>query len=365
MYAEYNIMEKGRLKSVKNELGVKVTDLAALVKGREQEVADLDVVVTSVKLQNDSLADQVHKLEVFAVELQEKVAVYEDCMSQLCLNSIEHLSVLGATISKVVEKGMQEGLSAGITHGAKDRKLVDVAVYNPFAEADYLPALQRLQNVNFSLIAKLKSNKDTSVDTIINLLRLDDTFAERLGMKGTFSYVNTTTALSVTFVSAGTILPISTDDYKVAHADGQEDADVGGETIADENVDPFSDVADIPCSMKGVSITVSKPVCSLAQCFPDFVWSFPLRSELAPVFRMACFIASVDKVSWTEACASEPGVVILFYFGFAPCFLLQLALFFSKRSKLISKASLFLTMSTSAVLKVGMLISAGITAFAP
>nr|GFD23052.1 hypothetical protein [Tanacetum cinerariifolium] len=41
------------------------------------------------------------------------------------------------------------------------------------------------------------------------------------GTKGTFgSAHNATTAFFVTFVSANTIRPISTDDYEVAHADG-------------------------------------------------------------------------------------------------------------------------------------------------
>nr|GEX05797.1 hypothetical protein [Tanacetum cinerariifolium] len=44
------------LEKEKNELEIQVTDLAASVKVREQEVADLDVVVTSVKLHNESLA---------------------------------------------------------------------------------------------------------------------------------------------------------------------------------------------------------------------------------------------------------------------------------------------------------------------
>ncbi|GJU03124.1 hypothetical protein Tco_1113462 [Tanacetum coccineum] len=77
---------------------------------------------------------------------------------------------------------MQEGLSAGITHGAAGRVLTDVAAYNPSAEADYFSALQRLQSVNFSLITELKSNKDASIDTIMNLLRLEDSLAERLGL---------------------------------------------------------------------------------------------------------------------------------------------------------------------------------------
>nr|GEU53748.1 hypothetical protein [Tanacetum cinerariifolium] len=107
-----------------------------------------------------------------------------------CLNSTEYLSALGAAISKAVEKGMQEGLSVGITHGAEGMKLADVAAYNPSAEADYLSALQRLQNVNFSLIAKLKSNKDASVDIIMNLLRLDDALAERLGLTESQPHAN-------------------------------------------------------------------------------------------------------------------------------------------------------------------------------
>nr|GEW91643.1 putative transposase (putative), gypsy type [Tanacetum cinerariifolium] len=221
-------------KSLRDETQVLKERNATLEKEK-----NLDVVVTSVKLHNDSLADQVHKLEASFVGLQEKVTVYEDCMSQLekfqdekmeevnekfdklcadfldmalhleekfypyllttisrrqwllthdmelaiakCLNSTKYLCALGATIGKAIEKGMQEGLSAGITHGAEGRKLTDVAAYNPSAETDYLSALQRLQSVNFSLITELKANKDASVETIMNLLRLEDALAEKLG----------------------------------------------------------------------------------------------------------------------------------------------------------------------------------------
>nr|GEY44981.1 (-)-germacrene D synthase [Tanacetum cinerariifolium] len=248
------------------------TEKSLQVKVKEQEVADLDTQVTAVKLQNDNLVGQLEKFQdekmeevnekfdklcddfvEMALYLEEKF--YPHLLTTIsgsrwllthgmelsivkCLNSTEYMSALGAAISKAVEKGMQEGLSVGITHGAEGRKLADVAAYNPSAEADYLSALQCLQNVNFSLIAELKSNKDASVDTIMNLLRLDDTPAESLrivfvplseplsaaaleGTEGTSgSAHDTTTALPVTFVFASTIPPISTDDYEVAHADG-------------------------------------------------------------------------------------------------------------------------------------------------
>ncbi|GJW74188.1 hypothetical protein Tco_0133558 [Tanacetum coccineum] len=130
----------------KSELGVKVADLAASVK--------------------------VHELETSSAGFQEKVAAYEDCMSQLeefqdermkvvnekfdklwllthgvelaiakCLNSPEYLSALGAAIGKSIEKGMQDGLAAGITHGQEGRVFADVVAHNPSAEADYVAAL--------------------------------------------------------------------------------------------------------------------------------------------------------------------------------------------------------------------------------
>ncbi|GKF56186.1 hypothetical protein Tco_0166526, partial [Tanacetum coccineum] len=48
-----------------------------------------------------------------------------------CLHSPEYLSALGEAISKAIEKGMQDRLAAGITHGQEGRVLTDVAAYNP------------------------------------------------------------------------------------------------------------------------------------------------------------------------------------------------------------------------------------------
>nr|GEV86266.1 hypothetical protein [Tanacetum cinerariifolium] len=266
------------LEREKNELSVKVTDLSASIKVIELKVHELEISSVGLHEKVDAYEDFVGQLEKFQDEKLEEVnekfdklcADFVDMALHLkekfyphllttisgrrwllthgmelavvkCLNSTKYLSALGAAISKVVEKGMQEGLSAGITHGAKGRKLADVAAYNPSAKADYL------------------------VDTIMNLLRLDDVLAKRLGltefqphvnqlmvpihhspdqdvvgafalsfslepfsamalegMKGTSgSTHDAITTLSATFVSASTIPPISTDDYEVTHADGQ------------------------------------------------------------------------------------------------------------------------------------------------
>ncbi|GKG58769.1 hypothetical protein Tco_0594539, partial [Tanacetum coccineum] len=59
---------------------------------------------------------------------------------------------------------------------------MDVAAYNPSAEVDYLSALQQLQNVNFPLLAELRSNKDASIEVVINILRLEETLVDKLGL---------------------------------------------------------------------------------------------------------------------------------------------------------------------------------------
>ncbi|GJQ94561.1 hypothetical protein Tco_0005700 [Tanacetum coccineum] len=228
--------QNSALEQEKIDLSVKVADLAASVKVREQEVAGLDAQVTFAKSLSDNFADRekvtayegfIDQLEKFqdekikevnekfdklcvdfiemALHLEEKF--YPRLLTTIfgrrwllthdmelaiakCLNSTKYLSTLGAAIGKAVEKGMQEGLSAGITHGVEGRKLIDVAAYNPPAEADYLSALQHLQSVNFSLITELRANKDASIDTIISLLHLEDTIAERLGLTESQPHVN-------------------------------------------------------------------------------------------------------------------------------------------------------------------------------
>nr|GEW97112.1 hypothetical protein [Tanacetum cinerariifolium] len=85
-------------------------------------------------------------------------------------------------------------------------------------------------------------------------------------------------------------------------------------------------------------------------------------AKLFALFCMAGLIAPVHEISRFEACVADLKVGIFFHFALlfasriATCSLLS-----SKRSRLISKASSFCTMSTSDVLMVGMRISVGIT----
>ncbi|GKC83915.1 hypothetical protein Tco_1139632 [Tanacetum coccineum] len=77
---------------------------------------------------------------------------------------------------------MQEGLAAGIEHGQAGRCLTDLEAYIPSVEEDFNSAIHDLRDLNFPLLKELSDKKDASTWDIMDLLRLDDTVAETLGM---------------------------------------------------------------------------------------------------------------------------------------------------------------------------------------
>ncbi|GJZ17523.1 hypothetical protein Tco_0553646 [Tanacetum coccineum] len=159
----------------KESLNEKVAELQSLVSVKDRELKDVDATVTSLKSQNDRLADQekVTIYENFIGQLEssqdDRMKVVNDKFDQLqtdfvemlavvkCMNSSEYLSMLGAAISKAIKKGMQDGLSTRITHGKEGSSLMDVAAYNPSAEADYVSALQALQSAKLFLACRTES----------------------------------------------------------------------------------------------------------------------------------------------------------------------------------------------------------------
>nr|GEV76812.1 hypothetical protein [Tanacetum cinerariifolium] len=279
------ILEKER-----NALDVKVTDLEAVVESKKRELTDSNAQLTSIKSQNDNLTDQVHELQVSFFGLKEKLSNYENLMERLkefqdaqlkvvndkfdklytdfvemtlhleerfysqllttiarciwlltygmelaiakCLNSSEYLSALGTAISKAIEKGMQDGLAAGITHGKEGQVLTDVAAYNPSAEDASITALMNIIRLEEHLAERLGLNESQPhVDQLMVPIHhsSDKTV---VGMKGTSDTApDTTTTISTTFVSAISIPPISTDDYEVVRLDGQEGAGAESQAI--------------------------------------------------------------------------------------------------------------------------------------
>nr|GEY54010.1 transposase (putative), gypsy type [Tanacetum cinerariifolium] len=337
------------------------------------------------KSQNDNLVERIHEIEISSCRLQKKVTVYENCMEQLekfqddrmkavndkfdklytdfvemtlhleekfyphlltiifgrrwlltqgmelaiikCLNSHEYLFALGAAISKAIKKGMQDGLSAGITHDKEGMVLTDVAAYNPFAKADFCFATAPKWPLTDKLVVdELQPNVDQLMVPIHHApnkvfigptalsLALD---VSNIRIEGTSDVVSATggatTTLSRTFSSASTITPIFVDDYKVIDAEDQ--------AAADRNAASFPNTFQVSGS-----------------CFPS---------------RSLNLYAPFPSASVTSYGPSH----------LRPSFSVSFARLASLlRSRLISKASLFCTKSTSAVFNVGMLIFAGMTA---
>ncbi|GKE26457.1 hypothetical protein Tco_1441841, partial [Tanacetum coccineum] len=75
-------------------------------------------------------------------------------------------------------KSATDGLVAGIDHGKSGRGLVDVASYNPSAEANYVSNVNALRAVDFPLLSQLESQKDASIFDIMGLLHLEGPAAE-------------------------------------------------------------------------------------------------------------------------------------------------------------------------------------------
>ncbi|GJY12134.1 hypothetical protein Tco_0381443, partial [Tanacetum coccineum] len=99
-----------------------------------------------------------------------------------CLNSTEYMEALGDAFGRAIEKGMQEGLAAEIEHGQAGRCLTGLEAYIPSAKVDFNSAVCDLHDMDFSLFQELSDKKDASTWDVMDLLRLDDTVAEALGM---------------------------------------------------------------------------------------------------------------------------------------------------------------------------------------
>nr|GEV75436.1 hypothetical protein [Tanacetum cinerariifolium] len=184
--------------------------------------------IDALKQRNVALKNEKESLDGKVAELQSSVSTKD--LEQKDLNVVEYLSALGATISRAIKKGMQDGLSAGINHGTEGRSLASVVVYNPAAKADYNSALQRLREVDFPLLAELKSHKNAKLRGSAKTLQQSDqlllvfgllwlSVENLVGEADTFDSVPvtiaTTTALSTTFASASSVPPITIEDYEI------------------------------------------------------------------------------------------------------------------------------------------------------
>nr|GEX37295.1 hypothetical protein [Tanacetum cinerariifolium] len=364
----------------------------------------------------DDLMDQVHVLETTCFGLRNQVLGFEQLKKHIEEFQDAQMNIVNVKVAKLdtdllemalhleekfyphilttisgrrwlLNHGLKlavDGLSAGIDHGKVGRSLADVVAYNPNAKADYNSAFWWLRKMDLSLLSELKSHKDASVEDIMDLLRLEGPLANVPGMSDLQSHVDqlmllvhrpedqvvlgemslsfdlsvthsrverirenlaakpsaliattvTTTALLTTFAFVSSVPPITIEDYKIVGTDGQEVAQGNGQ----------GNLASFP------TVDFEKEELDTNR----------KRDPPTPLPNASVISYSPSYLGHRFPSSSIRLVSLLWYTRIAAYSLLS-----SKRSRLIFKALLFCTISTSAVLSVGMLISARMTTSMP
>ncbi|GJX13577.1 hypothetical protein Tco_0205335 [Tanacetum coccineum] len=96
-----------------------------------------------------------------------------------CARSVECCSALGKVISMAINKGIQQGLEAGIVHGKAGRSLTQVEAYDPEVEGKYVVAVSKFEGVLFPLLDEIESLKDSPLAQIMYALILKDNQGNR------------------------------------------------------------------------------------------------------------------------------------------------------------------------------------------
>ncbi|GJY90865.1 hypothetical protein Tco_0506061 [Tanacetum coccineum] len=116
-----------------------------------------------------------------------RLAVYK------CTHFVECRSAMGKVISMAINKGIQQGLEAGVVHGKAGRSLAQLEAYDLEVEEKYVATVCEFENKLFPLLDELESLKDSPLASIMFALVLKDDhgdviiyfvrrFAERRGL---------------------------------------------------------------------------------------------------------------------------------------------------------------------------------------
>nr|GEX46519.1 hypothetical protein [Tanacetum cinerariifolium] len=212
-----------------------------------------------LKQKNMALENKKGSLDGKVVELQSLVSTKDLEIKEL--NVVAKLDADPVEMACHIEAKFYPHLLTTISGRREGRSLTDVAAYNPSVEANFNYTLQELRELDYPLLAELKSHKDASVEDIMNLLRLEGPLADAPGMGDLQPNVEqlkvpihiskeqtplskplsvqnligeaststnvpaatvTITILSTTFTSASSVPSITINDYEILHADDQE-----------------------------------------------------------------------------------------------------------------------------------------------
>ncbi|GJX44167.1 hypothetical protein Tco_0260843 [Tanacetum coccineum] len=231
---------KGRITALEgqlsyDELSIKVASLKSEKDKLTDQVSLLDTTCSGLR-------DQVLGYELFKEQIEvvqdEQVKVLSDRVTRLDAELMgmdlhldgefypQYLAALGGAIGRAIDKGMQDGLVAGIDHGKAGLGLADVAAYNPFAEANYVFAVNALPPWTSLFLLNWRPKKmqalqilwdqvvigETSLSFSLDVVHARVQRIRRLHQVCR-QFIAATTALSTTFVQASSIPPVPVSAY--------------------------------------------------------------------------------------------------------------------------------------------------------
>ncbi|GKD04618.1 hypothetical protein Tco_1179592 [Tanacetum coccineum] len=326
---EKNADLEGRVATLESVAASKDAELASsnsqLFKEQIEAVQDVQV-----KLLSDRVADLDAKLMRMALHLDEE---FYPCY----LTTIAGRRwILSRRLRLIVMKFLQSPEYLAAPGG-----IIGFAAYDPATEENYVAAVNALRAVDFPFLAQLASHKDSSMSDLMDLLCLEGPAAEA--------------------PKAEQLQPLL--DQLMLPNHRLEDQVVIGETSLSFSLDlAYARVWKLKESAASRQLSVADALVPIVE---------PLSAEnliagsIPPVSHAEAPPSSIvfkkEELETTPEHASAPAKLSALF-----CMTgLISPVHKISRSRLILKALSFCTMSTFAVLMVGMPISAGITAFVP
>nr|GEU32353.1 ribonuclease H-like domain-containing protein [Tanacetum cinerariifolium] len=251
MRAEHTLEQKNRLEDKCSEQSARllekdteITHLRSLLSLKEYEAAE--AICLREQVSDVEVADAVKGSQFSCDELNSKVVSLEyerggivNQATALCNQVMEldaQLLEIAAHLKEefyprflaigcAINKGIQDGLKAGVDHRKAGRDLSVIKAYNPSADSKYIDTVNAFGVVEFSLLTELESKKDASMVDLMDSFRLEGPLAEipraddlLTGEANTFAARATAdpiTTRSMTFAPSSVVPPLSVPNYQV------------------------------------------------------------------------------------------------------------------------------------------------------
>ncbi|GJU50193.1 hypothetical protein Tco_1219748 [Tanacetum coccineum] len=141
-------------------------------------------------------------------------------------------------IGCAVNKGIQDGLRAGVDHGKAGRDLSVIESYDPSMKAKYINVVNALGTVDLSLLFELKSKKDASIVDLMDSFTYSKSLIGEASTSAAPAMSEPITTLSTTFASSDVVPPLSISNDQVLDTE-PHDEDPPVVTFKKEELDTY------------------------------------------------------------------------------------------------------------------------------